>query len=427
MKFFAKIAISATLLASVATSAVGVCTFSANAAPASTKLVATPSGYTSAEQVVYSTGTTIANWGARGELCVFLSTYAQQFYTGDNVYETLSTLQGGTSQATGHTNELYSSLQTLMADAHTFYTYYDGNKNVRDYYKYADCSLNDTTQVSLLYRCTSVSSAWDSGKTWNQEHVWPQSKLSTSKQIGDLMHLRPANPSENSSRNNKAYGNTTSSNFYNPGPSVRGDCARMVLYMYVRWGVTNTMWGASGVIENLDTLLEWMEEDPVDTWEMGRNDSVQSVTGTRNVFVDYPEYAWLLFGEEIPDTMDTPSGIAKSLAQKPTTPPDDNPTTPPDDNPVTPPDDNPVTPPSKEETTCQNGEHSFGEWVVTKQATETEFGMEERSCNECGKKEQNVIPKIQPQSGCGSSVALPVCIGLFTATAYVLFSKRKEN
>ena len=38
-----------------------------------------------------------------------------------------------------------------------------------------------------------------------------------------------------------------------------------------------------------DDLLRWIEEDPVDTWELGRNDSVEAITGTRNVFVDYPE------------------------------------------------------------------------------------------------------------------------------------------
>ena len=128
------------------------------------------------------------------------------------------------------------------------------------------------------------------------------------------MHLRPSNPSENSRRGNTAYGK--SSGYYNPnknGENVKGDCARIALYMYVRWGLNSTMWGSGGVMESRDVLLEWMEEDPVDTWEMGRNDAVQSVTGTRNVFVDYPEYAWLLFNQEIPTDMDTPSGIAKSL------------------------------------------------------------------------------------------------------------------
>ena len=67
------------------------------------------------------------------------------------------------------------------------------------------------------------------------------------------------------------------------------------------------------MIESKDVLLDWMEADPVDTWEMGRNDSVQSITGTRNVFVDYPELAFTLFNEPVPQ-MTTPSGNAGSAA-----------------------------------------------------------------------------------------------------------------
>jgi hypothetical protein len=53
-----------------------------------------------------------------------------------------------------------------------------------------------------------------------------------------------------------------------------------------------------------------MELDPVDTWEMGRNEVVGSIQGNRNVFIDYPEYAWLVLGEEVPDDLVTPSGEA---------------------------------------------------------------------------------------------------------------------
>ena len=285
---------------------------SVSAAP-SKQLITTPAtGYDSADDVVYKTYSVgskkvIANWGARGETCVFLSDYAEDYYTNEYTWKIMSAVAGGTSQSNAPSSALYGELYELMAGTHTFYTYYDGNKNVRDYYKYTDCVSSDTSKVALLYRGGLVSSAWNGGSTWNQEHVWPKSKLTTDKQIGDIMHLRPANPSENSSRGNTAYG---SSSGYDPGVSVRGDCARMVLYMYVRWGVTGKMWGSSGVIQNLDVLLDWMEADPVDTWEMGRNDAVQSVTGVRNVFVDYPEYAWLLFGEEVPEGMTTPSGAA---------------------------------------------------------------------------------------------------------------------
>lgn len=295
-------------------------TASVTAAPSKEFITTTATGYDSADDVVYVTysqsgKTVIANWGARGEECVFLSTYAEDYYTGDYIWDIMSELTGGTSTSNAPSSNLYIELQELMEGTHTFYTYYDGNKNVRDYYRYTDCVSSHITQVALIYRGGLVSSTWDSGKTWNQEHCWPKSKLSTDKQIGDIMHLRPANPSENSSRGNKAYGE--GSGYYDPGVSVRGDCARMMLYIYVRWGVTGTMWGSSGVMESLDILLKWMEEDPVDTWEMGRNDAVQSVTGVRNVFVDYPEYAWLLFGKEVPEDLVTPSGEAMGGEEDP--------------------------------------------------------------------------------------------------------------
>ena len=320
------------------------------AAPASSKVYTTPTGYDEASDVRYSTSNVsgkqvVANWGARGEDCVFLTSYAANYYTGDYTYAKLSALTGGSSQSNASSSRLYQELQELLTSKHTFYTYYDGNKNVRNFYKYTDCVSNDTSKVALLYRGILVSSTWDGGNTWNQEHVWPQSKLSGSQQIGDIMHLRPSNPSENSSRGNTAYGE--GSGYYNPGPSVRGDCARIVLYMYVRWGKTNT-WGSSGVMQSADVLLKWMAEDPVDTWEMGRNDAVQSVTGVRNVFVDYPELAWQLFGQSVPSNVTTPSGN-KGTSANPggtTTPPVTNPpvTNPPVTNPpvTNPPVTNPV-------------------------------------------------------------------------------------
>ena len=296
--------ISAALLALL--TALSVLSVSITAAPSNSQIITAPTGYTSASDVVYvKNDNIIANWGARGEDCVFLSTYASDYYTGQYSFAALSALTGGTNQSDASSSALFSELQELMESTHTFYTYYDGNKNVRKYYMYTDCISSDTSQVALFYRGGLETSVWNSGNIWNQEHMWPQSKLSSSEQIGDIMHLRPSNPSENSSRGNDSYG--IGSSYYDPGVSVRGDCARIALYMYVRWGKTN-MWGTSGVIQNVDVLLDWMEEDPVDTWEMGRNDAVQSITGTRNVFVDYPEFAWLLFGLDVPAEITTPSG-----------------------------------------------------------------------------------------------------------------------
>ena len=266
-------------------------------------------GYTQASDVDYvKVGNYVVNWGARGEDCVFLSDYAQDFYTGSYEYATLSQKSGGTSQADAPSSSLYSALKSMMKTKHTHETSYG---ETRYQYCYTDCVNNDYSWISSFYSGKKISGTWDSGATWNREHTWPDSKGLGGNDENDIMMLRPTSVNENSSRKNTAYGKTGS--YYNPNSEgngkvdLRGDCARIVLYVYTRWGNTSNMWGASGVMESLDVLLEWMEADPVDTWEMGRNDAVQSITHTRNVFVDYPEYAWLLFGEEIPEGMTTPS------------------------------------------------------------------------------------------------------------------------
>lgn len=267
------------------------------------KITTTATGYTSADDVKYVTsGKYIANWGARGETATFLSKYAQAFYTGDYTFANLSNASGGTSQSNASNSTLYKQLKELMTSKHTHQTNYG---ETRDQYKYTDCVGSNYNKISSFYSGKELNGAWDSGSTWNREHTWPNSKGLGGNDENDIMMLRPTSVSENSSRGNTAYGESGS--YYDPGESTRGDCARIVLYVYTRWGNTGRMWGTSGVMESMDVLLKWMEQDPVDTWEMGRNDAVQAITGTRNVFVDYPEYAFLLFGKSVPNNYPTPS------------------------------------------------------------------------------------------------------------------------
>ncbi len=266
--------------------------------------------YTSAEDIVYRySGNYVANWGARGEISTFLSIMALDFYDNQSYsYDYLSSLDGGRGQGDAHTSELYIELKSIMASNHSHIT---GYQETRDLYKLTDCEENDIAHISSFYSGKQLNGAWDAGATWNREHTWPRSKCvdtGKSNDSADIMMLRPTWVSENSSRGNDAYGE--SSGFFEPADEVKGDCARIALYGYTRWGNTSKMWGSSGMIESVAILLKWMEEDPVDTWEMGRNDAVESITGTRNIFIDYPEYAWLLFGEELPTDISTPSGMA---------------------------------------------------------------------------------------------------------------------
>ena len=263
-------------------------------------------------------GQVIKNWGNRGEEATFLSPNAEAFYEDNNTsYDALVSYSGASNVNSVPSSALYKQLQTLMKSNHSEITSYNDTK---DLYQYTDCqnSGKTTNKISSFYSGKLIGPAWDGGSTWNREHTWPNSKGLDGSDENDIMMLRPTSTSENSSRGNTAYGE--SSGYYNPNSAsgdtynLHGDVARIMLYQYVRWGNTGKMWGTAGVMENKTVLLKWMEEDPVDTWELGRNDSVESITGTRNVFVDYPELAFALFDAEIPADMVTPSGKAANNA-----------------------------------------------------------------------------------------------------------------
>ena len=253
-------------------------------------------------------GQYLYNWGSRGTVATFMSPNALAFYEDNNVsLDSLANLSGSASTGSVPSSALYQTLKTLMTNNHSYKTSYDATKSL---YKYTDCQ-NSGGKISSFYSGNAIGPEWGQG-SWNREHTWPNSKGLGGQDENDIMMLRPTSTSENSSRGNTVYGK--SSGYYNPNGesggnyNLHGDVARIMLYTYVRWGNTSYMWGKSGVMESRDVLLEWMEEDPVDTWELGRNDAVEAITGTRNVFVDYPELAFVMFGSEIPANYTSPSG-----------------------------------------------------------------------------------------------------------------------
>lgn len=272
------------------------------------------------------------NSNRRGTVCTDLSAKAKAYYTGNYTYDVMSELQGGTSNCLTTVNcALFQRLHSLMDSTMTNSVTY---KKLTNYWPTTDNSI-------LFYSDTSYSG------NVSREHVWPKSRASFKESNGgcDLHHLRPENSNVNSTRSNYSFGNVrdviSGCSTYSYGgktvlwysdprdlvevnDNIKGDVARVLLYVYVRWEEPNLFMATSSpvvgpgddanngrkVIESLDTLLSWCEMDPVDTWEMSRNDEVQSVQGNRNVFIDYPEYAWLLFGQDIPEDMKTPSGKA---------------------------------------------------------------------------------------------------------------------
>ena len=168
---------------------------------------------------------------------------------------------------------------------------------------------------------------------WNREHIFCQSRggfevangdtadgigvwnstsaASVVDGVSDAHHIRAENGQENSSRNNKNYGTVNSSTVY-AGPSGtqgswRGDVARALFYMAVRFDGLNVVNGdpseylqstsiASGNIGDLATLLVWNHSDPKDDFEMNRNNYIYTWQMNRNPFIDYPLLVDYIFG-----------------------------------------------------------------------------------------------------------------------------------
>jgi uncharacterized repeat protein (TIGR02543 family) len=185
-------------------------------------------------------------------------------------------------------------LLTLRSITSTYiYQSYD---EARYILQISDKDPNNINNIILIYNRASVKGRWDSGSTWNREHVWPQSLLENNYQKADTHNLKPVNPSINSSRGNDTYASGTGTyrkvmGGWYPGDQDKGDIARIILYMHLRYGLNISLVG------NLNILLKWHEEDPVDAFELNRNQVIYSYQKNRNPFIDHPDLVHRIFGE----------------------------------------------------------------------------------------------------------------------------------
>lgn len=191
----------------------------------------------------------------------------------------------------------------------------------------------------------------------NREHVWPKAEgFDTSGAggaRGDPMHLMAGNGYVNNIHSNYYYGYVKTSSSYTdcgskysnqsgnlrgtsktlntgtvfePQDSDKGDIARSIFYMVARYNylsgsdsdgintnnpnLTLTQnisdWSSSGYTSSTSTqgkmgiltdLLNWHHADPVDDYEIHRNNLLYTnFTNNRNPFIDFPEWADFIWG-----------------------------------------------------------------------------------------------------------------------------------
>lgn len=250
-------------------------------------------------------------------------------FAGDNAEIINNNVKGKSGE------ELLNGLSLLMSSTQDKITTYN---ELKTNIALTDADPMNDENIITLYARNSISSDWANATVWNREHVWCQSLANglygdLNKNIGagtDIHHLRPALNTYNSTRGNTPYGiiedkstakrlgdtdNFYTSTVFEPSDEIKGDVARVLMYVYTRYSNTlsssENELGARGDLkisnvvytsENTDTaawnlLLSWNELDPVNHLEMERNNNAQGIEGNRNVFIDHPEFAKMCFGD----------------------------------------------------------------------------------------------------------------------------------
>ncbi|OEV03843.1 endonuclease I family protein [Streptomyces oceani] len=227
--------------------------------------------------------------------------------------------QGGTSAPDGYYKdaegktgqELKDALNGIISEQDVLS--YD---EVWDALKVSDQDPENSGNVILLYSGESRSGDANGGGQgdWNREHVWAKSHgdFGTSPGPGtDAHHLRPTDVSVNSTRGNKDFdaggsevdgapGNFTDDDSYEPRDEVKGDVARMIFYMAVRYDGEkypdlelndNVDNGSQPFMGRESVLKQWHKEDPPDDFEKNRNEVIyDQFQKNRNPFIDHPEW-----------------------------------------------------------------------------------------------------------------------------------------
>lgn len=227
-----------------------------------------------------------------------------------------------------------------------FYKYSSSGVNtLSTQLQYCDEDPTNSNNMVYLYTRNSVAKSAatvNSTTVWNREHVWCQSlsngNWGTDEGGTDLLHLRPVYYSVNSSRGNTPYGDINKTNpkyydvntgkvtndntkmlfgysngsYFEPIDASKGDVAREVMYLWVTYTGYKTYKPLDilSVFKDYNTLLTWHTQDKPDVLEGNRNDYVEtSKQKNRNPFVDHPELAWKIFGNQV-------SSAVKSACQE---------------------------------------------------------------------------------------------------------------
>lgn len=196
------------------------------------------------------------------------------------------------------------------------------NDKVWDMYSYNPSGSQPYEYEFFSDQCGNYNSE---GDCYNREHSFPASWFNDAYPMySDLFQLVPSDGYVNNRRSNYPFGEVgtatwTSANgskvgtssttgyggtVFEPIDTFKGDFARNMLYMAVRYYNQDSGWPGSDMTNGAEPrpwarkmLLEWHLADPVSTKELNRNNVVYTLQQNRNPFIDRPEFAEMIWGE----------------------------------------------------------------------------------------------------------------------------------
>ncbi len=214
-------------------------------------------------------------------------------------------------------DDLKQALHNTIKD-HVEFPYSASTTDVWDILRDTDEDPENSNNVILLYTGWSYAKSNNGGgaSNWNREHVWAKSHgdFGTDPPAGtDVHHLRPTDVTVNSKRGSLDFDNGGTlytdgdgptecrydNDSWEPRDAVKGDVARMMYYMAVRYEADDgydlelvEKTGTSGsVFGRRSTLYNWHNQDPVSDFERRRNEIIYTdYQKNRNPFIDFPAF-----------------------------------------------------------------------------------------------------------------------------------------
>ncbi|MCH4155601.1 MAG: endonuclease [Muribaculaceae bacterium] len=189
------------------------------------------------------------------------------------------------------------------------------------------------------------------GDCYNREHSFPKSWFNdASPMVSDAFHIYPTDGKVNNQRsnypygecangtqlsangNNKPLGRLGTSTFagysgivFEPDDQYKGDFARSYFYMMAAYNNKVSSWSSPMLAGNsypcfstwaINMLLKWSREDTVSQKERDRNEAVYAAQKNRNPFIDYPELAEYIWGNNTSNEW-TPGGVITPILVSP--------------------------------------------------------------------------------------------------------------